>query len=119
MKKDNIPVVKSENIIEKVKNFFKSIFKRSKTNIDKREDKVENIVEDKNSFIEEITIDSSNDEFEMLRQYECGNLIAEDMEEKEIKKLIEIYNEEINTLKHDTDVIKEQIISKSKMLMLE
>ncbi len=104
---NELTVVK-ENILDKIKNFFKRLFSK------KEEEKVE-IAETKkeNSFINSVKIEEDSEEKRLLK---LQSLIVEDviteeeLPKEDVKALHELYDRQILELKREIDEYREKIL---------
>lgn len=109
-----------ENIFTKISNFFKKIFFRKKE-VRESESNENNIYKKqlKEDFIESIAIKENEEEKrlkELKHQYDNGEINEEDILEKDLDKLIEMYQKETLELKNDTEKRKKHIVQMLKEL---
>ena len=109
-----------ENIFTKISNFFKKLFFRKKE-VRESESNENNIYKKqlKEDFIESIAIKENAEEKrlkELKHQYDNGEINEEDILEKDIDKLIEMYQKETLELKNDTEKRKKHIVQMLKEL---
>lgn len=109
-----------ENIFTKISNFFKKLFFRKKE-VRESESNENNIYKKqlKEDFIESIAIKENEEEKrlkELKHQYDNGEINEEDILEKDIDKLIEMYQKETLELKNDTERRKKHIVQMLKEL---
>lgn len=109
-----------ENIFTKISNFFKKLFFRKKE-VRESESNENNIYKKqlKEDFIESIAIKENAEEKrlkELKHQYDNGEINEEDILEKDIDKLIEMYQKETLELKNDTERRKKHIVQMLKEL---
>lgn len=105
---NELTVVK-ENIIDKIKNFFKKLFSK------KEEEKQEEVanVKKENDFINSVKIEEDNEEKRLLK---LQSLIAEDviteeeLPEEDVKALHKLYDKQILDLKKQIDEYREKIL---------
>ena len=105
---NELTVVK-ENILDKIKNFFKKLFSK------KEEEKIEETVKVKkeNDFINSVKIEEDNEEKRLLK---LQSLIVEDvinedeLPEEDVKALHELYDRQILELKKSIDEYREKIL---------
>ena len=105
---NELTVVK-ENILDKIKNFFKKLFSK------KEEEKIEETVNVKkeNDFINSVKIEEDNEEKRLLK---LQSLIAEDvinedeLPEEDVKALHKLYDKQILDLKKQIDEYREKIL---------
>lgn len=105
---NELTVVK-ENIIDKIKNFFKKLFSK------KEEEKQVEIVQTKkeNDFINSVKIEEDNEEKRLLK---LQSLIAEDviteeeLPEEDVEALHKLYDKQILDLKKQIDEYREKIL---------
>ena len=110
MEKNNsneLTVIK-ENVIDKIKNFFKRLFSK------KKEEKIETLESKKeNDFINNIKIEEDTEEKRLLK---LQSLIAEDviteeeLPEEDVKALHKLYDKQILDLKKEIDEYREKIL---------
>ncbi len=109
MEEKSLVTIEKNGFLQKIKLFFKSLFKKEKienTNEIINESINENINENFDDNINTIEENSSfKDEFknkqsimDMQKEYESGNLLEENMSEEDKQKLLELYQEQIDTL---------------------
>ena len=106
-----------ENIFTKISNFFKKLFFRKKEN--KGSEKNIYKKQLKEDFIENIAIKENAEEKrlkELKHQYDNGEINEEDILEKDLDKLIEMYQKETLELKNDTERRKKHIVQMLKEL---
>lgn len=112
--------VKEEGFFEKIKSFFMNLFRKNKvTEKNAVEQIVENKVENKKSFVEEIKVQQDNEKLNLLklqRDYEAGLIKEEDMTDEQVSKVEELYKEQITKLRNDYDGYKQKIINIRKKL---
>ena len=109
-----------ENIFTKISNFFKKLFFRKKE-VRESESNENNIYKKqlKEDFIENIAIKENAEEKilkELKHQYDNGEINEEDILEKDIDKLIEMYQKETRQIEADTEKIKTHIAQMLKEL---
>ena len=109
-----------ENIFTKISNFFKKLFFRKKE-VRESESNENNIYKKqlKEDFIENIAIKENAEEKilkELKHQYDNGDINEEDILEKDIDKLIEMYQKETRQIEADTEKIKTHIAQMLKEL---
>ena len=109
-----------ENIFTKISNFFKKLFFRKKE-VRESESNENNIYKKqlKEDFIESIAIKENEEEKrlkELKHQYDNGEINEEDILEKDIDKLIEMYQKETRQIEADTEKIKTHIAQMLKEL---
>ena len=109
-----------ENIFTKISNFFKKLFFRKKE-VRESESNENNIYKKqlKEDFIESIAIKENEEEKrlkELKHQYDNGEINEEDILEKDIDKIIEMYQKETLELKNDTERRKKHIVQMLKEL---
>ena len=98
-KEQRITVYKSNNIIEKIRNFFTKIFHKSKykdNNFNEQEIPYTN-----NNFKEQIVIKEDEEKLRLLKlqkDYE-NELIEEDISPEDYQKLLDLYDEQNKNLK--------------------
>lgn len=110
----------NENIFIKISNFFKKLFFRKKE-VRESESNENNIYKKqlKEDFIESIAIKENEEEKrlkELKHQYDNGEINEEDILEKDLDKLIEMYQKETLELKNDTERRKKHIVQMLKEL---
>lgn len=74
-----------------------------------RDEKLQN---NQNSFLESIKIEQDKEKLRLMeikRRYDCGEISEDEISEEDIKKIIELYDEEIQDIKSDTRNIKYKI----------
>lgn len=74
-----------------------------------RDEKLQN---NQNSFLESIKIEQNKEKLRLMeikRRYECGEISENEISDEDIKKIIELYDEEIQDIKSDTRNIKYKI----------
>lgn len=109
-----------ENIFTKISNFFKKLFFRKKE-VRESKSNENNIYKKqlKEDFIENIAIKGNAEEKrlkELKHQYDNGEINEEDILEKDLDKLIEMYQKETLELKNDTEKRKKHIVQMLKEL---
>ncbi len=109
-----------ENIFTKISNFFKKLFFRKKE-VRESESNEKNIYKKqlKEDFIENIAIKENAEEKrlkELKHQYDNGEINEEDILEKDLDKLIEMYQKETRQIEADTEKIKTHIAQMLKEL---
>ncbi len=109
-----------ENIFTRISNFFKKLFFRKKE-VRESESNENNIYKKqlKEDFIENIAIKENAEEKilkELKHQYDNGEINEEDILEKDIDKLIEMYQKETRQIEADTEKIKTHIAQMLKEL---
>lgn len=103
-----------ENLIIKIKRFFKKLFGKKERIQENTDNKKELNNTDKNSFRENIEIKQDEEELKIIKlqkEYKAGNIHEEDMTDEEHEKLIDLYKKQNRELKEKID-IKKQIIRK-------
>lgn len=105
---NELTVVK-ENILDKIKNFFKKLFSKNE-----EEKKVETVeVKKENNFINSVKIEEDTEEKRLLK---LQSLIAEDviteeeLPEEDVKALHKLYDKQILELKREIDEYREKIL---------
>lgn len=105
---NELTVVK-ENILDKIKNFFKKLFSKKE-----EEKKVETVeVKKENNFINSVKIEEDTEEKRLLK---LQSLIAEDviteeeLPEEDVKALHKLYDKQILDLKKEIDEYREKIL---------
>lgn len=110
-KNSNELMVVKENLLDKIKNFFKKLF--SKKQEDKIEE-VETVVEEKeNNFIKNVKIEEDNEEKRLLKLQALivEEVITEDeLPQEDIKSLNMLYDKQILDLKKSIDEYREKIL---------
>lgn len=98
-----------ENIIDKIKNFFKKLFSKKE-----EKNKVEAVeVKKENNFINNVKIEEDSEEKRLLK---LQSLIAEDviteeeLPEEDVKALHKLYDKQILDLKKEIDEYREKIL---------
>lgn len=74
-----------------------------------RDEKLQN---NQNSFLESIKIEQDKEKLRLMeikRRYDCGEISEDEISDADIKKIIELYDEEIQDIKSDTRNIKYKI----------
>lgn len=114
--KNNKLIIYKNNIFTKIAEFFKKIFSRKKI----LQSKNENISNDiRDSFIESIQIKKDKEKLRLCRlkqQYDNGEIDEDDIPDEDVEKLVELYEEETDKLKADTEKIKNHIRQMLKQL---
>ena len=115
MKNNNLIVYK-ESIFNKISKFFKKIFNIDRKDENKTTFKNINYSLQKDNFISNIAVKENEEENrleELQAKYENGEIDEYDISDEDMDKLIEMYKNETEKLKLDTEKRKEHI---SKML---
>lgn len=114
--KNNKLIIYKNNIFTKIAEFFKKIFSRKKI----LQSKNENISNDiRDSFIESIQIKKDKEKLRLCKlkqQYDNGEIDEDDIPDEDVEKLVELYEEETDKLKADTEKIKNHIRQMLKQL---
>ena len=114
--KNNKLIIYKNNIFTKIAEFFKKIFSRKKI----LQSKNENISNDiRDSFIESIQIKKDKEKLRLCKlkqQYDNGEIDEDDIPDEDVEKLVELYEEETDKLKADTEKIKNNIRQMLKQL---
>ena len=91
-----ITIYKSNNIIEKIKNFFRKIFHKEKfKNNNFTEQEV--ITHNKNNFKEQLVIKEDKEKLRLLKiqkDYESGIIEEEEISQEDYQKLLDLYDEQ-------------------------
>lgn len=104
-----------ENFIFRIRRFFRLLFGKKEEiqeNVEKTE---EHMNTTNNNFRENIEIKQDEEEIKILKlqeEYKAGNILEEDMTDKEHKKLIELYKKQNEQLKAKIDTKKYKIRKK-------
>lgn len=104
-----------EGIVSRVCNWFRKMFFRKKDNQD-IEEKNNNLVFNSMDLKDRVVIPEDKEKNRILRlrkQWEDGEIDAEDISDGDVDKIVEIYNKETEKINNETLLIKENI---SKML---
>lgn len=114
--KNNKLIIYKNNIFTKIAEFFEKIFSRKKI----LQSKNENISNDiRDSFIESIQIKKDKEKLRLCKlkqQYDNGEIDEDDIPDEDVEKLVELYEEETDKLKADTEKIKNHIRQMLKQL---
>lgn len=114
--KNNKLIIYKNNIFIKIAEFFKKLFSRKKI----LQSKNENISNDiRDSFIESIQIKKDKEKLRLCKlkqQYDNGEIDEDDIPDEDVEKLVELYEEETDKLKADTEKIKNHIRQMLKQL---
>lgn len=114
--KNNKLIIYKNNIFIKIADFFKKLFSRKKI----LQSKNENISNDiRDSFIESIQIKKDKEKLRLCKlkqQYDNGEIDEDDIPDEDVEKLVELYEEETDKLKADTEKIKNHIRQMLKQL---
>lgn len=114
--KNNKLIIYKNNIFTKIAEFFKKLFSRKKI----LQSKNENISNDiRDSFIESIQIKKDKEKLRLCKlkqQYDNGEIDEDDIPDEDVEKLVELYEEETDKLKADTEKIKNHIRQMLKQL---
>lgn len=114
--KNNKLIIYKNNIFIKIAEFFKKLFSRKKI----LQSKNENISNDiRDSFIESIKIKKDKEKLRLCKlkqQYDNGEIDEDDIPDEDVEKLVELYEEETDKLKADTEKIKNHIRQMLKQL---
>ena len=114
--KNNKLIIYKNNIFIKIADFFKKLFSRKKI----LQSKNENISNDiRDSFIESIQIKKDKEKLRLCKlkqQYDNGEIDENDIPDEDVEKLVELYEEETDKLKADTEKIKNHIRQMLKQL---
>ena len=114
--KNNKLIIYKNNIFTKIAEFFKKIFSKKKI----LQSKNENISNDiRDSFIESIQIKKGKEKLRLCKlkqQYDNGEIDEDDIPDEDVEKLVELYEEETDKLKADTEKIKNHIRQMLKQL---
>ncbi len=114
--KNNKLIIYKNNIFTKIAEFFKKIFSKKKI----LQSKNENISNDiRDSFIESIQIKKDKEKLRLCKlkqQYDNGEIDEDDIPDEDVEKLVELYEEETDKLKADTEKIKNHIRQMLKQL---
>lgn len=108
-KNSNELTVVKENIIDKIKNFFKKLFSKK---VEEKEVETVNTKKE-NDFINSVKIEEDNEEKRLLK---LQTLIAEDviteeeLPEEDVKALHKLYDKQILELKKEIDEYREKIL---------
>ena len=96
----------NKNLFEKIRNFFRSLFHKSKEDtkakksLDIKQETATNIIDE---FKDKQTI------VKLQQDYENGKIAEEDMDENEKQKLLELYKEQIKTLNDNINAYKNSL----------
>ena len=97
---------KNESLFEKIRNFFRSLFHKSKEDtkakesLDIKQETATNIIDE---FKDKQTI------VKLQQDYENGKIAEEDMDENDKQKLLELYKEQIKTLNDNINAYKNSL----------
>ena len=109
-------VEKKEGFFQKVKNFFKGLFKKKEENVINIEN---NSVHDENNFKENIKIaeEQQSEEkkiLELQKRYRRGEIAQSDLTEEQIEALGNLYDKQIAALKKIIEEKEKQIAETQK-----
>lgn len=112
--------VREESFFQKIKSFFMNLFGKNKEIKEPvAEQIVENKVESKKSFAEEIKIPQDTEKLSVIKlqkDYEAGLIKEEDMTPEQVSKVESLYEEQISKLRNDYNGYKQKIINVRKKL---
>jgi hypothetical protein len=107
MKNNNELVVYRPNIFIRIKNFFRNIFMKNRN--ENIELPIHNVdAKRQNNFREEIVIKEDKEKIrieKLMRQYDAGEIVEEDISDEDMEKLIELYNQETEELNLETELL--------------
>lgn len=123
--KDSLLVVNENSIFYKIKVFFSKIFFKNRNDEVIKEDIisnntfVDNNIDKKKSFVENIKIEENEEIKELLylqKLFKMGRIIEKDLSKKERIELEKLYKQQIFELKRSINNYKNKIISTRKKL---
>ena len=118
--KNNKLISYKENVFTRILNFFKNLFfKKKKAVLNDFEEEPIYDKQHKEKFIEEINVKENEEEKRLKRlktQYDNGEIDEEDISDKDIDKLIKLYEKETEELNIDTERRKNHIAQMLKEL---
>lgn len=106
-KEQRITIYKSNNIIKKIKSFFRKIFNRFKYQENKKE-----IVYETNNFKDEIAIKQDKEKLRILKiqeDYKNGLIEEEDISKEDYQKLLDLYDEQNKKINEEIERDKIEI----------
>lgn len=119
MKNDNnensLIKVNENSIFYKIKNFFRNLFGKKENNITPIENQVlktQEITNNKRDSFRETVTNIENDETRLLKlqkQFDNGEITEEELTQKQIEDLENLYNKQIEELKKSNELRKEKI----------
>ncbi len=119
MKNDNnensLIKVNENSIFYKIKNFFRNLFGKKENNITPIENQVlktQEITNNKRDSFKETVTNIENDETRLLKlqkQFDNGEITEEELTQKQIEDLENLYNKQIEELKKSNELRKEKI----------
>lgn len=119
MKNDNnensLIKVNENSIFYKIKNFFRNLFGKKENNITPIENQVlktQEITNNKRDSFRETVTNIENDETRLLKlqkQFDNGEITEEELTQKQIENLENLYNKQIEELQKSNELRKEKI----------
>lgn len=95
MNNENLPQVIKENILVRIKNWFKRfIFKKEKTT-EKVIEGDKNIKLDKSNFIEELKVEDNTEILKIQNNLKLNKIKISDLTDTQLQKMIELYKMQI------------------------
>ena len=104
----------------RIKNFFKNLFKNNDKTIQQQASNISNEIQNnkKNVFIESLKI-VENEETKLLelqKQFENGTIHMDDLSDKQMIELIELYKTQISELRKSNEARKQKLLQYRKNL---
>ena len=107
--------VNENSIFYKIKNFFRNLFGKKESNITPIENQVlktQDITNNKKDSFRETITTNKNDETKLLKiqkQFDNGEITEEELTQKQIEDLENLYNKQIEELQKSNELRKEKI----------
>lgn len=110
----NLPVIKKEKIFTKIKKWFKELFGISETyeeSAQVTENQRNNKMEEtkRNSFIEEIKVESKDTILALQRKIEEKEIEISDLTDKQLDEITELYKKQIEERKNKLKYYREKL----------
>ncbi len=113
--------VNENGIINKLKNFFRNLFKKNKTILNAIivEDNINNSIDEeknKNTFMESIK-NVENEDTKLLKlqkQYRKGDIKEAEMSKEQVSALINLYDKQIANLRKSNELRKQKLLEYRK-----
>ena len=113
--------VNENGIINKLKNFFRNLFKKNKTiqNAIIVEDSINNSIDEeinKNTFMESIKNVENEDTkiLKLQKQYRKGDIKEAEMSKEQVSALINLYDKQIANLRKSNELRKQKLLEYRK-----
>ncbi len=115
--------VNEKSLFYKIKRFFMNLFKKNTNYEETQTQSIENIIQDKSKTqkqdFRETIKQVETEETKLLKlqkQFDNGEITEEELSQKQIEDLLNLYNQQINELEKSNNLRKEKILKyKSKM----